>query len=159
MALELDFESQNRMKWMKILIVDDQASARTLLKKILQEIDRDAEFHEFKCPTEAMDWCRTNVADLIVIDYEMPEMDGLQFTRELKLSAHLRDIPVILVTVVIDDNLRVDVLESGVDDILTKPVIPREMKARAARLISQHRRIQRLEAELAEHRRQRETAP
>jgi len=144
---------------MKILIVDDQASARTLLKKILQEIDRDVEFHEFKCPNEAIEWCRSNIADLIVIDYEMPEMDGLQFTRELKLSARLRDIPVILVTVVIDDSLRVDVLESGVDDILTKPVIPREMKAKASRLITQHRKIQRLEAELAEIRLSKEGKP
>lgn len=144
------------MSAMNILIVDDQASARVMLRRILQEVAPECVLHDFDGPVSALDWCRHNRPDLIIIDYSMPEMDGMQFARVLRRTTEHLDTPVIVVTVVIDEALRINALEAGIDDILIKPVVPRELQARARRLLY-HReqslhlknRVEQLEAQLS----------
>jgi len=121
---------------MNVLIVDDQSSARTMLRRILQDLSGDLSLHDFASPVEALEFCKHNRPDLIIIDYRMPEMDGVQFARTLRRSPELHNVPLLVVTVVIDDAMHLAALEAGVDGICIKPVIPRELQARAKRLLT-----------------------
>ena len=120
---------------MNIVIVDDQTSARTMLRHILEDISPELEVLDFADPQEALRWCETNRPDLLLLDYRMPVMDGLEFARRFRRPLAHRDVPIVLVTVVGDEPVRQAALDAGVIDFLVKPVRPRELRARCRNLL------------------------
>lgn len=119
----------------KIVIVDDQASARTMLRHILEDISPELEVLDFGDSEEALAWSEANRPDLVLLDYRMPSMDGLEFARRFRRSLSNRDVPIVLVTVVGDEPIRQAALDAGVIDFLVKPVRPRELRARCRNLL------------------------
>ena len=118
-----------------VVVVDDQASARTMLSHVLVDVPGVAEVHDFGDANAALDWCSQREVDLILLDYRMPGMDGLELARSLKMLPHHRNTPIILVTVIGDEPVRQAALEAGVIDFLLKPVRPRELRARCQNLL------------------------
>ncbi len=118
-----------------IVIVDDQASARTMLRHILEDISPDLEVLDFGDPQEALDWCEAHRPDLLLLDYRMPRIDGLEFAKRFRKSLMHRDVPIVLITVVGDEPVRQAALDAGVIDFLVKPVRPRELRARCRNLL------------------------
>jgi two-component system response regulator RpfG len=119
----------------KIVIVDDQTSARTMLRHILEDIGPELEVHDFGDSEEALRWSEGNRPDLLLLDYRMPSIDGLEFARRFRRSLTNRDVPIVLVTVVGDEPIRQAALDAGVIDFLVKPVRPRELRARCKNLL------------------------
>jgi two-component system phosphate regulon response regulator PhoB len=68
--------------------------------------------------------------DLVLIDWMLPEMSGLELTRSLKRDKETRDVPVIMLTARADEQDKIMGLDSGADDYVTKPFSPRELLAR-----------------------------
>ncbi|HEU4814218.1 MAG TPA: two-component system response regulator [Xanthomonadaceae bacterium] len=118
-----------------IVIVDDQTSARMMLRNIIEDAAPDITVHDFGDPEEALAWCGRNIPDLLVLDYRMPKLDGLEFAERFRRPPVHRDVPIILVTVVGDEPIRQKALDAGVIDFLVKPVRPRELRARCRNLL------------------------
>lgn len=135
---------------MNVLILDDQASARIMLKRIIVDAQPGMDVKEFASPNDALEWCRGNRPDLIIADYSMPDMDGVQFVKNLRRMHQHAHVPVILVTVTVDDEMRVTAFDAGIDDVMTKPVVAKELQLRARRLLAVREHAIALEARVRE---------
>ena len=103
----------------QVLIVDDEPMVREVVARYL-ELD-GVEVHEAGDGREAQRWLDNNVADLVVLDVMLPEIDGLSILRRLRVDSN---VPVILLTARADEVDRITGLELGADDYVVKPFSP-----------------------------------
>ena len=122
-----------------VLIIDDQSTGRAILEEIVRGIDLGVLVQAFENPTEAVHWAAGRVADLVLVDYEMPEMDGIEFVRRLRLLPGYTHVPVVMVTVNDSRKVRYAALDAGVTDFLNKPLDARECLARCRNLMTLRR--------------------
>ncbi len=102
-----------------IVNIDDNDMNLLLIKTFLQEID--ATFVNFTNPAAAIEYLQTHPFDLVIVDYQMPEMDGIEVTQAIK--AIDPDVPVIMVTASeAEDSIQIQALKAGVNDFIKKPI-------------------------------------
>lgn len=87
--------------------------------------------------------------DLVITDLMMPQVDGMQLMRALRRMDQFHQVPAIILTARADDSLRDNLLEEFVQDYLTKPFSPQELRARVRNLITVKRSVELLQSELA----------
>lgn len=111
----------------RLLVVDDQPVNLQILYEIFHQD------HKVFCATsgvQAVEMCRKNPPDLILLDVLMPEMDGLEVCRQLKNDPLTREIPVLFVTAQEDPEDEARALDAGGVDFISKPVNPVVVRAR-----------------------------
>ena len=120
----------------KVVIIDDQKSARVILDGIIRSIDRDIDVTMFASPLEAIEWTRMNVPDLVLVDYKMREIDGIETIRRLRRLPTCTDAPIVMVTVSEDMRVCHDAFDAGATDFLVKPYDQYECRARCRNLLT-----------------------
>ena len=116
----------------RVLVADDTESVRALFRKLLI-----AEGHDViavQDGAEALAAVEKQHPDIVLLDVQMPRLDGLEVCRRLKSDPATRLTPVVLVTGQSDMSDRIKGIEAGADEFLTKPVHPHELRARVASL-------------------------
>ena len=88
---------------------------------------------------QAIDQCRAEMPDLVIMDVQMPGMSGLQATGAIRALPGGRDVPILALTAQAMAGDRERILHAGFDDYLAKPVQPRELRATLARLLDARR--------------------
>lgn len=112
----------------RILIVEDEPAIRELLRVHLA--DAGYEVAEAADAESAQTAIGEALPDLMLLDWMLPGQSGYELARRLRADARTRDLPLIMVTARADEADRVTGLEAWVDDYVTKPFSPRELKAR-----------------------------
>ena len=107
-----------------------------MLRHLVEDISPEIKVTDFRDPVQALLCSQKEPPDLLLLDYRMPKMDGLEFARRFRRPLSQRDVPIILVTVVGDEPIRQAALEAGVIDFLVKPVRPRELRPRCRNLLA-----------------------
>jgi response regulator RpfG family c-di-GMP phosphodiesterase len=123
---------------MQIVIVDDNRVNVALLKVLARQLT-DQPAAEFTDPVVALDWCLTHAFDLLLVDYMMPDLDGLTFVARLRAQADKADVPVLMVTASHESEVRYQALGSGATDFLTKPIDRIEFLARSRNMLALRR--------------------
>ncbi len=108
---------QGEIQHFKVLVIDDEVDSRVLMQHYLGEFG--CEVLEAASGAEGMAMAREHRPDLITLDLQMPEMDGWEVLRRLKADAEVKDIPVVVVSIVASEG-RGRLL--GAIDLLNKPV-------------------------------------
>lgn len=118
----------------RVLIVDDTEVNLLLLGTLVNRLPH-AQAHGFSDPVKALEFARHTEVDVVVVDFMMPDMDGLQFIDEFRRIPGAQSIPVLMVTANDERAVRYRALDSGADDFLAKPVDHLEFIARAKNLL------------------------
>jgi len=128
------------MSSFNILVVEDEDAIREMLMMVLEQADfvpnaaADAE--------EAQKALDDNFPDLILLDWMLPGISGVEWARRLKKEPIYRDIPIILLTARGEEEDKVRGLEIGADDYMTKPFSPKELVARIRAVLRRSGKIQ-----------------
>ena len=115
---------------MKILIVDDEERIRTLIAKYAAF--EGFETDEAENGMQAVDKCRTEKYDLILMDVMMPELDGFSAVREIRKN---QNTPVIMLSARGEEYDKIHGFELGVDDYVVKPFSPKELMMRVSAVL------------------------
>jgi putative two-component system response regulator len=116
-----------------VLVVDDVAANRDLLEGQLQVLGYDV--RQARDGVEALEVVEQEEPDLVLLDIDMPRLDGLAVCRRIKEHPTRRLVPVVLITAHQDRDTRLLGLGAGADDFLTKPFDPAELRVRTRVLL------------------------
>ena len=128
----------------KILVVDDVAANRELLQGHLDDLGY--EVREARDGIEALDAVAADEPDLVLLDIDMPRLDGIAVCERLKAHPIRRLIPIVILTASNDRQTRLRGIAAGADDYLSKPFDSKELLIRTKVLLRQRQLNQRLDA-------------
>lgn len=125
---EVQMDDTTAMPPKTILIVDDEAAIRDMLRVALEMAD----YHclEAEDAQQAHSLVVDKKPDLILLDWMLPQTSGIELARRLKRDEVTANIPIIMLTAKGEEDNKVQGLEVGADDYITKPFSPRELVAR-----------------------------
>ncbi len=112
----------------RILVVEDEAAIREMVGFALSRNDMQAVMAVDV--RHAMELIAERVPDLILLDWMLPTVSGIEFARRLRKNELTREIPIIMLTARGEEDDRVSGLDAGVDDYIVKPFSPRELISR-----------------------------
>ena len=117
-----------------VLVIDDDEAIQRFVKRVLTQ-----EFYFVKVAGNAREGLKQvfmTPPDLILVDYDMPEINGIEFIQKLKTHSRMANIPVIMLTATQAEETEVKALTVGADDWISKPIVKERLLARIKRLLN-----------------------
>ena len=133
----------------RIVIVDDRSTNLRVYAQYVAMMGPEYSAKCFHSAVEALKWLETEHADLLIVDYRMPEMDGAAFISRFRARTVGAHIPAIIITARQDRECRISALDAGATDFLQSPVSHVEFRDRAILLLGQFQKQQELKQSLA----------
>jgi DNA-binding response OmpR family regulator len=121
------------MKKNRLVVIDDHYDILEILKHHL--VNDGYEVKIFFNAVDALKYINGDNTDLVITDWMLPEMDGLELCKNLKMSQSTQDIPLIMLTGKNDEIDAVTALEVGAEDYLSKPIRIRELLSRVKKIL------------------------
>jgi two-component system phosphate regulon response regulator PhoB len=129
--------SDNEIKSARILIVEDEAPIRTLISFACAGAGFEVECTDSAVTAQRI--VEENRPDLVLLDYMLPELSGVEWLEKLHADPKTKDLPVIMLTARGSESDRVKGLNAGADDYVVKPFMPRELIARIQAVLRRYR--------------------
>lgn len=125
----------------KILLLDDELQNLAVLEVLLRSLasPQGLELASFTSPVEALAWCERHEPDLCLVDYRMPEMNGIEFLARIRRLSGFGSVPVVMITGVAEKAVRREALIAGAVDFITKPFEVDELRLRLRNLLALRR--------------------
>lgn len=136
----------------RIVIVDDRSTNLRVYAQYVAMMGPEFSAKCFHSAVEALKWLETEPADLLVVDFRMPEMNGAEFISKIRSRNVGAHIPAIIITARQDRECRITALDAGATDFLQTPVTHIEFRDRALLLLGQHYRQRELNQSLEANR-------
>jgi two-component system, chemotaxis family, chemotaxis protein CheY len=112
-----------------ILIVDDSLPMRSVIKRTFKAAGyANSQFHDASNGKEALELMKNSWIDIVVIDYNMPVMNGLEFIQTIKKEDLLKDIPVVVISTEGNAAKIKEFMDSGAAGYITKPFTPETIR-------------------------------
>ena len=106
-----------------VMVVDDQSTGRAILEQVVRSLDERVVVEGFARPVDAVVWATRHVSDLVLVDYMMPDMDGIEFVKRLRSLPGYEHVPIVMVTVHDDRKVRYAALDAAAA-APTTPALP-----------------------------------
>jgi two-component system, chemotaxis family, chemotaxis protein CheY len=120
-----------------VLLIDDQPTVLDIHTAILKSLKMDLNIVTMTDPVEALAWLQNKQVDLIITDFRMHQMDGMQFVQALKNADNVLTHAIVVVTVLKDQTTQQELIAAGASACLTKPVQTQELAKMAKTLLEQ----------------------
>jgi putative two-component system response regulator len=120
---------------LNVLIIDDQQPNVMLLSVLVKRLG-GITTQDFFDALLALEWCKNNDPDLVLIDYMMPNMDGIEFIQKFRTLPGKINIPVVMITADSDIEVRHKALEATANDFLNKPINSTELTTRVKNMLA-----------------------
>ncbi len=119
-----------------VLIVDDSAAIRKILARVLQQTEVvTGSIYEAGDGLQALDVLRQNAVALVLSDINMPNMDGIEFLREMRANASWQNVPVLMITTEGSQAKVLEAVQAGASGYVRKPFTADQIKEKLTSLI------------------------
>jgi len=119
-----------------LLIVDDSATIRKILQRVLQQTEIPiGQIFEAGDGVEALNMLKANKVGLILSDINMPNMDGLQLLSQLKANAEWKEVPVVMISTEGSQAKVLEAVQLGAKGFVRKPFTPEQVKEKLVGLV------------------------
>ncbi len=121
---------------LKFLAVDDSPTMRRIVANTLKRLGYE-DVVEATNGKEALEKLATNSVNFIITDWNMPEMDGLEFVQNVKANGDTADVPILMITTRgVKDDI-VDAMKAGVNSYIVKPFTPQVLKEKIDSILNE----------------------
>ena len=130
----------------RVVIIDDRPTNLRIYAQFVKLMGDGYQVNCFENPVRALEFLDQEQADLLIVDYRMPEMTGAEFIRRVRAMPAGGEVPAIVITAHQDRECRIAALDAGATDFLQSPVSQAEFKERSLHLLEQRKRKKELAA-------------
>ena len=120
---------------MRICVIDDELVSLNVISAVLKRTD-DHVVERFSSATQALVRCRETTFDMVLVDYQMPDINGVKCVKKLRGMPGYQFVPIIMLTADEDRALRLEAINAGATDFLNKPFDPEELRVRVRNLLA-----------------------
>lgn len=126
---------------LRVLVVDDSSTMRRIIVNVLTQLGISSDFiHEAEDGFAALGKVKTNSYELILTDWNMPRMNGLQFVQNIRKLPKYATTPILMITTEGGKSEVIEALKSGVNNYIVKPFNAEILKAKLEPILNKHKK-------------------